>query len=54
MDDQEAGTSADGDTVRDLSGNGNNGTGNDGADNTGLTWTQETVLSYPQRILGAN
>lgn len=54
MDDQETGTAANGDTVRDLSGNGNNGAGNDGANNAGLTWTQETVLSYPSRILGAN
>lgn len=46
MDDQETGTSADGDTVRDLSGNGNNGTGVDGANNTGLLWTGESILSY--------
>jgi len=52
MDDQPAGTSADGDTVRDLSGNGNNGTGNDGANNTGLAWTAESILSYPAPILG--
>ena len=39
MDDGPEGTSADGDTVRDASGNGNNGIGNDGANNTGLTWT---------------
>ena len=47
MDDQSDGTSADADTVRDLSGNGNNGTGNDGANNTGLPWSAEAVLSYP-------
>jgi hypothetical protein len=46
MDDGANGTSADGDTVRDLSGNGNNGTGDDGANNTGLTWQAEGILSY--------
>lgn len=52
MDDQETGTSADGDMVRDLSGNGNNGTGDDGANNTGLLWIGESVLSYPSKIIG--
>ena len=52
MDDQPSGTSADGDTVRDLSGNGNNGTGNDGANNTGLTWVGESVLSYVPGVIG--
>ena len=51
MDDQETGTSADADTVRDLSGNGNNGTGDNGANNTGLTWVGETILSYPSGII---
>ena len=50
IDDQETGTSADGDIVRDLSGNGNNGTGVDGANNTGLAWVGESVLSYPPKI----
>lgn len=48
LDDQEQGTSADGDNCMDLSGNSNNGTGDDGANNTGLTWQDETVLSYPE------
>lgn len=47
MDDGQDGTSADGATVSDMSGNGNNGTGDDGANNTGLTWKAEEVLSYP-------
>jgi len=47
MDDEPDGTSADGDTFMDLSGNGNNGTGDDGANNTGLTAKAEEVLSYP-------
>lgn len=47
MDDGAHGISADGDIVRDLSGNGNNGTGDDGGNNTGLTWQAESVLSYP-------
>lgn len=51
MDDGPDGSSADGDTVRDLSGNGNNGTGDDGANNTGLAWKAEEVLSYPPSIL---
>jgi len=41
------GTSADGDTIYDRSGNGNNGTGDDGA-GEGLTWKGEEVLSYPE------
>ena len=58
MDDGPDGTSADGDTVRDISGNGNTGTGDDGAEND-LTWAAEEVLSYsaytitPQSIAGA-
>lgn len=51
MNDGSDGTSADGDTIRDLSGNGNDGTGDDGANNTGLTWKAEEVLSYPAGVL---
>ena len=47
IDDEEDGTSADGDTFLDLSGNGNDGTGDDGANNTGLTAKAEEILSYP-------
>ncbi len=46
-DDEPDGTSFDGDTAVDRSGNGNDGTGNDGANNTGLTAKAEEVLSYP-------
>jgi hypothetical protein len=46
IDDGPDGTSADGDTVKDLSRNNNEGTGDDGANNTGLTWTAEEVLTY--------
>lgn len=52
LDDQTAGTSADGDTVRDLSGNGNNGTGDDGANGTGLQWIGESILSYSTQPIG--
>lgn len=52
IDDQEAGTSADADTIRDLSGNGNNGTGDDGDGNSGLLWVGESILSYPSGIIG--
>jgi hypothetical protein len=45
--DEEDGTSADGDTFLDLSGNGRNCTGDDGAGNTGLTAKAEAVLSHP-------
>lgn len=51
MDDQSGETSADGDMVRDLSGQNNNGTGNDGANNTGLQWVGESVLSYGSPVL---
>lgn len=51
MDDGIDGASADGDTVRDLSGNGNDGVGNDGPNNSGLTWTAEEVLSYPPSVM---
>lgn len=47
MDDGVDGTSADLDTVKDLSGNGNNGNPDNGANNTGLSWQAETILSYP-------
>lgn len=47
LDDCADGTSGDGVTFRDQSGNGNNGTGNDGANNTGLTCEAEQVLTYP-------
>lgn len=46
MDDGADGTSADGDTVKDLSGSGNHGIGDDGA-GAGLTWKAEEQLSYP-------
>ena len=46
MDDQPDGTSADTDTVRDLSGNGNDGTGDDRTGGV-LTWQAENFLSYP-------
>lgn len=46
LDDEPDGTSGDGDTFIDLSGNGNDGTGDDGANNTGLTAVAEKVLSY--------
>lgn len=44
LDDGPDATSADGDTARDLSGNGNNGTGDNGAGNTGLTWRSGSLL----------
>lgn len=46
LDDEPDGTSADGDTFLDLSGNGNSCTGDDGANNTGLTAYAEEVLTY--------
>jgi len=46
LDDEKSGTSGDGDTFRDLSGNANHGTGVDGANNTGLTCRGER-LTYP-------
>lgn len=51
MDDGPAGTSADGDTLADLSGLGNNATGDDGGNDAGLTWFAEEVLSYPANII---
>lgn len=51
LDDGEAGTSADLDTARDLSGNGNDGNPDDGANNTGCTWEGEISSSYPSPIL---
>ena len=47
LDDLPDGTSGDGDTFVDRSGNGNDGTGSDGGNNTGLTWVGESILSYP-------
>jgi hypothetical protein len=47
MDDEEDGTSADGDTFIDMGTNKNDCTGDDGANNTGLTANAETVISYP-------
>ena len=47
LEDEADGTSADGDTFLDLSGNGNTCTGDDGANNTGLTAAAEEVLTYP-------
>jgi hypothetical protein len=47
MDNGKDGVSADGDTIIDRSGNGNNGTGDDGAGNSGLTWIAGNNLSYP-------
>lgn len=51
MDDGADGTSADGQTFRDLSGNGNDGIGDNGANNTGLTWEAEEILSYSPYII---
>lgn len=47
MDDKPNG-SADGATVADLSGNGNNGTANDGANNTGCTWLIDPLYGKMQ------
>jgi len=47
LDDSPDGTSGDGDTFVDRSGNGNNGTGVDGANNTGLTAKASSYLMYP-------
>ncbi len=47
LNDQPDGTSFDGDTAVDRSGNGNDGTGDNGGNNTGLTAKAEEVLSYP-------
>ena len=47
MDDGPDASSADGDTLDDLSSQANNCTGNDGAGNANLTWTGGQVLSYP-------
>lgn len=47
LDDQPGGTSFDGDTANDKSGNGKYGTGNDGPNNAGLTALSEEVLTYP-------
>jgi len=47
LDDQPTGTSADGDTIRDIV-YGNNATGDDGVGNANLTWSANTILSYPE------
>ncbi len=47
LNEQPDGTSFDGDTAVDRSGNGNDGTGDNGANNTGLIAKAEEVLSYP-------
>ena len=47
LDDQPDGTSFDGDTAVDRSGNSNDGVGDNGGNNSGLTATAESVLSYP-------
>jgi hypothetical protein len=47
LDDEEEGTSADGDTFSDKLAGTNTCTGDDGANNTGLTAKAESVLSYP-------
>ena len=47
LDDGPDGTSADGDTIRDISGANGDATGVDGANNTGLTWNAGEVLTYP-------
>jgi hypothetical protein len=46
LDDGPGGSAADGDSIFDSTGNGNNGTGNDGANNTGMLWFSEEILSY--------
>lgn len=51
IDEQEAGTSADGDTIRGYKA-GNSATGDNGSNNTGLSWTGESILSYPPGIIG--
>lgn len=48
MGDGESGTSADGDTVGDISGNAGHGTGSDGANNTGLTWSNRRRIGVVQ------
>lgn len=50
MDDGEVGTSADGETIKDLSENGNDGTGVNGANNTGLIWQGEEILKYRNKM----
>lgn len=47
MDDGAEGTSADGDTLADMSGNGNVVTGDNGAGNDNLLWAASEVLTYP-------
>ncbi len=50
LDDSPDGTSGDGDTFVDRSGNGNNVTGVDGANNTGLTAKASSYLMYPAPV----
>lgn len=52
IDDGTAGTSADGDTIADRSGNGKTLVGNDGGNNTGLLWKGTSILTYPRGALG--
>ena len=47
LDDSPDGTSGDGDTIRDQSGNSYDGTGIDGGNNLGLTFVASRILSYP-------
>jgi len=54
LDDQPDGTSGDGDTFKDISGNGKNGTGDNGGNNTGLAMAAEQVLSYPDFVQFVN
>jgi len=51
MDDGSNGTSANGDTIRDLSGNGNDGTGDNGPNNTGLTYEGSKILSPQSDVM---
>jgi len=47
LDDEEDGSSCDGDTFKDYGTKEDNGTGSDGGNNSGLTATAENILSYP-------
>ena len=47
LDDEEDGTSADGDTFIDMSGNPNDCTGDDGGDNSALTAKEGKISTYP-------
>lgn len=50
LDDGPDGSSADGDLIRDRSGNNLNGIGDDGANNTGLIW-KAGILPYPSSAI---